>query len=107
MLVRDRGDNAAWGQGVCQPARRVGQLARVMAWGAAKVMNLSHDSPDSRECPKGTATPSRIRPGSVGAFVIKQCFRTYDFPRRYTRLVGQKIETYPAATERRSDHSQC
>src|SRR5580704_18038154 len=58
-------------------------------------------------CPKGTATPSCIRPGSVGALVIKQCFRTYDFLRRYTRLVGQKIETDPAATERRSDHGQC
>src|SRR3984893_9779542 len=58
-------------------------------------------------CPKGTATPSRVRPGSVGALVIKQCFRTCDFPRRCTRLVGQKIETGPAATERRSDHNQC
>jgi hypothetical protein len=52
-------------------------------------------------------TPSCIRPGSVGALVIKQCFRTYDFPRRCTRLVGQKIETGPAVTKRRSDHSQC
>src|ERR1700730_8338875 len=58
-------------------------------------------------CPKGTATPSRVRPGSVGALVIKQCFRTYDFPRRFTRLVGQKIETGPAVTKRRSDRSQC
>lgn len=50
---------------------------------------------------------SCIRPRSVGALVIKQCFRTYDIPRRGTGVVGQKIETGPAVTKRRSDRSQC
>ena len=56
---------------------------------------------------RAARTEADLRPGSVGALVIKQCFRTYDFPRRFTRLVGQKIETGPAVTKRRSDHSQC
>src|SRR5580704_17861575 len=60
------------------------------AKGLGAPMNLSRYSPDSRGCPRGTATPSRIRPGSVGALVIKQCFRTYDFPRRCTNSLAKR-----------------
>jgi hypothetical protein len=38
---------------------------------------------------RAARTEADLRPGSVGALVIKQCFRTYDFPRRCTGLVGQ------------------
>jgi hypothetical protein len=36
---------------------------------------------------------------TVGAIVTKQCFRTYNFPRRFMRVADQKIETDPAVTE--------
>ena len=37
---------------------------------------------------------------TFGAIVIKQCFRAYNFPRRFIRVADQKIETDPAPTER-------
>jgi hypothetical protein len=52
-------------------------------------------------------TPPCIRPWSVSALVVKQCFRTYDIPRRGTGVVCQKIETGPVVTKCRSDRSQC
>src|SRR3984893_1206873 len=54
----------------------------------------------------GRCLPSEVTPMSVRALAIKQCFRTYDIPRRGTGVVGQKIVTGPAVAKRCSDHSQ-
>jgi hypothetical protein len=55
---------------------------------------------------RNSETSSCLEPCSFGAFIIKQCFGTCNFPWGGTNIIGQNIETRFTVAQCRSDHRQ-